>query len=99
MIAQLYRTKLSVALHALLALSLVLGVVAQRASGFLGPEWLTDPKTLLAAGTWVAYAAVVALHRNGVVFGRQQALAHCAVFGLVMFTWVGTPLLLGTPHP
>lgn len=83
----------------LLAVSLLVGVLAQRASGALGREWLTDGKTLLAFGTWAAYAIVAGLRGKSVLLGRRMALANVAVFGLVVFTWLGTPLILGWSHP
>jgi ABC-type uncharacterized transport system permease subunit len=83
----------------LLGLSLLVGVLAQRATGVLGPEWLKDGKTLLAFGTWAAYAIVAALRGKSVLLGRRMAWANVVVFGLVVLTWLGTPLILGSSHP
>lgn len=83
----------------LLGLSLLVGVLAQRATGALGPSWLTDTKTVFALLTWASYASLAALRHNALLVGRRQAYANVIVFGLVVFTYLGTPLLLGTPHP
>jgi ABC-type uncharacterized transport system permease subunit len=82
----------------LLTLSLTVGIGFQVTSGALGAEWLSNPKTVLALATWAACLVLVVLRTGSILAGRRLVIANLAVFGLVLATYFGAPLLASGGH-
>jgi ABC-type uncharacterized transport system permease subunit len=83
---------------ALLTVSLALGVIAQRATGALGVDWLKNAQILTAIVTWVFCGGLVVGRALSLLAGRRQIFATLIVFLLVLVTYLGAPLVTGVPH-
>jgi len=84
----------------LLTLGLALGValtIAGSRGGTVRLDWL-DPKVLSTVATWIVLALVLHMSRRPALRGRRVAYMTIAAFGLLLFSLVGTDLLLGTAH-
>lgn len=75
-----------------------LAVVKSAVLGISGVDWLTDPKIVLIAVTWILLAAILSLRHVVVLKGRMIAYMTVAVFLLMLFALVGTTVFCGTKH-
>ena len=75
-----------------------LGVFLAHRSGILGDDWARDAKVVSAGVTWLAYTLVFIGSRTPYLYGRKVAWCTLAAFIGVLFTFLGTTLLLGDPH-
>ena len=84
----------------LLTLGLGLGLVLMVAGRMQAGVWLDwfDPKVVSTAVTWLALGAVVAFRQSSALHGRRMAYATLVVFAMLLFSLIGTDLLLGTGH-
>lgn len=82
----------------LFTVAVALGVLLQIHSHILGDDWLTDPKVISAAVTWIVYCCAFVGSRTTYLYGRKTAWFTLAGYLGVMFTFLGTTILLGAVH-
>ena len=82
----------------LFTVAIGLGVYLAHRHDLLDENWQRSAKVLSAAVTWVAYAVLFAGSRTAILYGRKIAWGTVAGFLGVLFTFLGTTLLLGTTH-
>jgi len=83
----------------LFTVAIALGVVlAHRHELLLGEDWNRNAKVLSAGATWVAYGLLFVGSRTSFLYGRKVAWFTLAGFVCVLFTFLGTSLLLGDTH-
>lgn len=82
---------------ALLSIGTLLGFVS--AKRVLGHWWTGDPKEVMTIGLWGWYFVLWAVRARSTLRGRRVALLSVLGFGVFIFTWIGTTLLLSSLHP
>lgn len=75
-----------------------LGIFLAHSHKLPGGDWTRDAKVISAGVTWLAYAVLFTGGRTGWLYGRKVAWGTVAGFFGVLFTFLGTTLLLGVVH-
>lgn len=82
----------------LFTMALVAGFVWAHSSYALGPNWERDPKVISSVVTWLLYAALFHIRRTSQLAGKKIAYLTIVAFAFVLFTFLGTNLILKGPH-
>lgn len=61
-------------------------------------KWITDPKVMATAATWIAYAILVHMRTRADRHGKKVALATIAGLFFVLFTFFGVHLIAESVH-
>lgn len=82
----------------LFTVSLALGLYLAHEYPLPGKHWMKDTKVISACITWVAYAVLFGGSRSRTLYGRTLAIATLFAYAAMLFTFLGTSLLLGDVH-
>lgn len=82
----------------LFTVAMGLGLFLAHRFELLEADWASSPKVLSAGATWLTYAVLFFGSRTSLLYGRKVAWGTVAGFLCVLFTFLGTTLLLGGTH-
>ncbi len=79
------------------SISILLGILLTHLDHW-GPKWITDPKVVATAVTWLVYAILFHLRMGADYHGRKVAIVTIVGLACVLFAFFGVHLVADSMH-